>query len=73
MTTLYSNKVLSQFAHIGKENDDGNIELLPSPLIGNNLVKDIFGGSGFLPKDSFIKDDCFVTASFEYESYWDIA
>lgn len=47
--------------------------MFQSPLIGNNLVKDIFGGAGFLPKEAFVLDEYFVTASNEYSSYWDIA
>lgn len=26
-----------------------------------------------MPRDAFIQDDCFVTSSPEYESYWDVA
>jgi hypothetical protein len=47
--------------------------MIPSPLVGKNLIKDIFGGSGFLPKDAFLSDDCFVTSLPQCENYWDIA
>jgi hypothetical protein len=41
--------------------------------MGDNSQKGIFGGSSFLPKDSFIKNGCFVTAGTEYSSYYDVA
>lgn len=36
--------------------------MFPSPMVGDNLQKDVFGGSGFLPRDSFIQNEYFVTA-----------
>jgi 6-phosphofructokinase 1 len=54
-------------------NDKGDLELFQSPLLGDNLSKDVLDGSGFLPRDAFINDDYFVTAKDTYSSYWDIA
>lgn len=62
LTTMYSQEELSAVDHIGKAGLDGHILTIPSPLLGENLIKDIFGGSGFLPKDAFLSDDCFVTS-----------
>jgi len=43
-----------------------------SPLMGENISKSIFGGSGALPENNFLSDDLFVTAEKEYQSYKDI-
>jgi hypothetical protein len=64
---------LSAVDHIGNAGASGQVEMIPSPLLGKNLIKDIFGGSGFLPKDAFLSDDCFVTSLPQCENYWDIA
>jgi 6-phosphofructokinase 1 len=58
---------------LAKLDANGNFELFPSPLLGDNIQKDIFGGSGFLPKDAFINNDSFVTSGSEYHNYLDIA
>ena len=73
LSTLYSQDELAAVDHIGNSGVSGHIEMIPSPLLGKNLNKDIFGGSGFLPKDAFLSDDCFVTSLTQYESYWDVA
>lgn len=39
---------------------------LESPLIGDNLKRSIFGGGGFLPKESFMADDAFVIATKDH-------
>ncbi len=41
-------------------------------MLGNNLVKEINGGAGFLPREAFVNDEYFVTANENYQSYWDI-
>ncbi len=73
LTTVYSQDELSAVDHVGKAGASGQVEMIPSPLLGKNLIKDIFGGSGFLPKDAFLSDDCFVTSLSHCENYWDIA
>ena len=40
--------------------------------MGDNVSKDIFGGSGALPENNFLNDSLFVTAEKEYNSYQDI-
>mmetsp|Transcript_21206 Transcript_21206/g.15212 ORF Transcript_21206/g.15212 Transcript_21206/m.15212 type:complete len:86 (+) Transcript_21206:108-365(+) len=40
----------------------GDDVFLESPLIGDNIEKSIFGGSGFMPSDTFMQDDAFVSA-----------
>jgi len=40
--------------------------------MGENITKSISGGSGFLPEDTFLKGDHFVTANKEYNNYKDI-
>lgn len=47
--------------------------MIVSPLVGNNLEKDVYGGSGFLPREAFQQHDYFVTANQSYNTYWDIA
>ncbi len=42
-------------------------------MLGNNLNKDIHGGSRFLPREAFVNDEYFVTANDYYQTYWDIA
>lgn len=39
-----------------------------SPLIGDNIKRTVFGGAGFLPKDSFMQDDAFVIALKDHTS-----
>lgn len=47
--------------------------MFPSPLQGDNLDKDVFGGSGFIPRDSFQEDGTFVTSRKDYLTYRDMA
>jgi hypothetical protein len=39
---------------------------------GDNIQKTIFGGAGFLPKDSFVSPNCFVSADMNYRTYDDV-
>jgi 6-phosphofructokinase 1 len=41
-------------------------------MMGENIEKNIFGGAGFIPKDSFMSDECFVPVETEYRSYKEI-
>lgn len=43
-----------------------------NPMMGENIEKNIFGGAGFIPKDSFMGDECFVPVETEYRSYNEI-
>lgn len=43
-----------------------------NPLLGDNLQKNIFGGAGFLPADSFAKPNSFVPALVQYKTYNDV-
>ena len=74
LTEVYSAEALSNSQHLAKKIDGRNNawEFFQSPLVGDNVSKDIFGGSGALPEDNFLNDDLFVTAEKEYNSYQDI-
>jgi 6-phosphofructokinase 1 len=52
---------------------NGQPDLFSSPLLGDNIAKNVFGGSGFLPQEAFVNDNCFVTSSFEFNSFHDVA
>ena len=40
--------------------------------MGDNITKSIFGGSGALPEDTFMKNNLFVTVDKEYMNYKEI-
>mmetsp|Transcript_597 Transcript_597/g.783 ORF Transcript_597/g.783 Transcript_597/m.783 type:complete len:86 (+) Transcript_597:165-422(+) len=74
LTDVYSAKAISQCEHLAKQNeaDASQWDMYVSPLMGENISKSIFGGSGALPENNFLSDDLFVTAEKEYQSYKDI-
>ena len=51
LTDVYSQTALSQSEHLAKKSagQDDSWDFFPSPLMGDNVSKDIFGGSGALP------------------------
>ena len=52
---IYSDETLAKFDHLAKKSsdDENSWDFFESPLCGDNLVKSIFGGSGFLPEENF--------------------
>lgn len=77
LTEIYSHDTLSKFDHLAKKSANGDAnedswDYFVSPLLGDNISKSIFGGSGALTEDTFIRDDLFVTADKEYTNYRDI-
>ena len=73
LITVYSHEAIKKTSHLAKLNDKNEFELFRSPLLGDNIQKSIFGGSGYLPQDSFIQNECFVTSGSEYSTYLDVA
>lgn len=53
-----------------EDDDPGYYE---SPLLGDNSVKQITGGTKFLPDDSFMEQDAFVIASKDHRTIKEIA
>ena len=73
LNEIYSAEALAQSDHLAKQSSDAHHwDFFQSPLMGENIAKTIFGGSGALPEDTFLKDDLFVTADKEYTTYKDI-
>ena len=74
LNEIYSVETLANFDHLAKKSVDqaDSWDFFQSPLMGDNISKSIFGGSGALPEDTFLTDDLFVTADKEYTNYKDI-
>ena len=74
LNEIYSSETLANFDHLAKKstNQSNSWDFFQSPLMGDNITKSIFGGSGALTEDPFLQDDLFVTADKEYNSYKDI-
>jgi 6-phosphofructokinase 1 len=45
---------------------------MQSPLIGDNIKRSIFGGGGYLPKESFMNDEAFIIASKDHANMKEI-
>lgn len=74
LTEIYSDDTLAKFEHLAKKSkdDEDSWDFFESPLVGDNLTKSIFGGSGFLPEENFSSDEWYVTLEKQYNSYKDI-
>lgn len=71
LADIYEVEALKKCDHLAPQ-IRGTWDYFVSPLMGENIDKSIFGGSGFLPEKQFLRDDAFVTATKEYTSYKDI-
>lgn len=86
LTDVYSEEALVRASHVANKsadffddeqtnsskNSNDNWDLFKSPLQGDNLIKSVFGGSGFLPLESFTDPSFFVSADPEYLTYKDV-
>ena len=72
LKNIYTAEQLANCDNLAKKNSEGGWDYFQSPLLGDNLTKSIFGGSGALPADTFMKDNLFVTVDKEYTNYKDI-
>ena len=76
---IYSAEALAAAPNLAKRSQDpthpsskDGWDYFKSPLLGENIEKSIFGGSGALPEDTFLNNDLFVTVDKEYLSYREI-
>ena len=75
LNEIYSLETLAKSDHLAQKAEDDEQDswnFFVSPLMGDNITKSIFGGAGFLPEDTFMKGDEFVTVNKENNSYKDI-
>lgn len=74
LSSVYSQQALAKADHLAQPNPEtGDIQYFKSPLLGDNISKTVFGGSGLFPSETFMNDDCFSTFNNEYMTYKDIA